>query len=83
MYNLKKVNAMKKSYLLPVGFKKAGLWMVVPFLVLSALCLCAMTVMPMVAVLFLIMLFLSMVVTVVGQVMAAAVVMREENDLTV
>jgi len=31
---------MKKSYLLPVGFKKAGLWMVVPFLVLSALCLC-------------------------------------------
>lgn len=32
--------AMKKSYLLPVGFKKAGLWMVVPFLVLSVLCLC-------------------------------------------
>lgn len=31
---------MKKSYLLPVGFKKAGLWMVVPFLVLSVLCLC-------------------------------------------
>ena len=40
MYDLKKVNAMKKSYLLPVGFKKVGLWMVVPFLVLSALCLC-------------------------------------------
>ena len=40
MYNLKKMYAMKKSYLLPVGFKKAGLWMVVPFLVLSALCLC-------------------------------------------
>ncbi len=32
---------MKKSYLLPVGFKKAGLWMVVPFLVLSVLCLCS------------------------------------------
>lgn len=31
---------MKKSYLLPVGFKKAGLWMVVPFLVLGVLCLC-------------------------------------------
>ena len=31
---------MKKSYLLPVGFKKVGLWMVVPFLVLSVLCLC-------------------------------------------
>ena len=31
---------MKKSYLLLVGFKKAGLWMVVPFLVLSVLCLC-------------------------------------------
>ena len=31
---------MKKSYLLPVGFKKAGLWMVVPFFVLSVLCLC-------------------------------------------
>ena len=41
MYNLKKVNAMKKSYLLPVGFKKAGLWMVVPFLVLCVLCLCS------------------------------------------
>ena len=40
MYDLKKVNAMKKSYLLPVGFKKAGLWMVVPFLVLCVLCLC-------------------------------------------
>ena len=40
MYNLKKVNAMKKSYLLPVGFKKVGLWMVVPFLVLCVLCLC-------------------------------------------
>ena len=40
MYDLKKVNAMKKSYLLPVGFKKVGLWMVVPFLVLSARCLC-------------------------------------------
>lgn len=32
---------MKKSYLLPVGFKKAGLLMVVPFLVLSVLCLCS------------------------------------------
>lgn len=31
---------MKKSYLLPVGFKKVGLCMVVPFLVLSVLCLC-------------------------------------------
>lgn len=31
---------MKKSYLLPVGFKKVGLWMVVPFLVLCVLCLC-------------------------------------------
>ena len=31
---------MKKSYLLPVGFKKTGLWMVVPFLVLCVLCLC-------------------------------------------
>ena len=31
---------MKKSYLLPVGFKKAGLWMVAPFLVLCVLCLC-------------------------------------------
>jgi len=31
---------MKKSYLLPVGFKKTGLWMVVPFLELSVLCLC-------------------------------------------
>ena len=31
---------MKKNYLLPVGFKKAGLWMVVPFLVLGVLCLC-------------------------------------------
>ena len=31
---------MKKSYLLPVGFKKAGLWMVMPFFVLSVLCLC-------------------------------------------
>ena len=41
MYNLKKVNAMKKSYLLPVGFKKAGLCMVVPFLVLSVLCMCS------------------------------------------
>ena len=41
MYNLKKVNAMKKSYLLPVGFKKVGLWMVVPFLVLSVLCMCS------------------------------------------
>ena len=30
---------MKKSYLLPVGFKKAGLWMLVPFFVLSVLCL--------------------------------------------
>lgn len=40
MYDLKKVNAMKKSYLLPVGFKKVGLWMVVPFLVLCVLCLC-------------------------------------------
>ena len=30
---------MKKSYLLPTGFKKAGLWMVVPFLMLSVLCL--------------------------------------------
>ena len=28
---------MKKSYLLPVGFKKAGLWMVMPFFVLSVL----------------------------------------------
>lgn len=34
---------MKKSYLLPVGFKKAGLWMVVPFLVLCVLCLCGVT----------------------------------------
>lgn len=41
MYNLKKVNAMKKSYLLPVNFKKVGLWMVVPFLVLCVLCLCS------------------------------------------
>ena len=41
MYDLKKVNAMKKSYLLPVGFKKAGLWMVVPFLALCVLCLCS------------------------------------------
>ena len=41
MCNLKKRNAMKKSYLLPVGFKKAGLWMVVPFLVLGVLCLCS------------------------------------------
>ena len=32
---------MKKSYLLPVGFKKVGLWMVVPFLVLSVLCMCS------------------------------------------
>lgn len=32
--------AMKKSYLLPVGFKKAGLWMVVPFSVFSVLCMC-------------------------------------------
>ena len=32
---------MKKSYLLPMGFKKAGLWMVVPFLVLGVLCLCS------------------------------------------
>ena len=32
---------MKKSYLLPVGFKKVGLWMVVPFLVLCVLCLCS------------------------------------------
>ena len=31
---------MKKSYLLPVGFKKAGLWMVVPFFVLSVLYMC-------------------------------------------
>ena len=31
---------MKKSYLLPVGFKKVGLWMVAPFLVLCILCLC-------------------------------------------
>ena len=31
---------MKKSYLLPVGFKKAGLWMVIPFLVLGVFCLC-------------------------------------------
>ena len=31
---------MKKSYLFPVGFKKAGLWMVAPFLVLCVLCLC-------------------------------------------
>jgi hypothetical protein len=31
---------MKKSYLLPVGFKKAGLWMVIPFLALGVLCLC-------------------------------------------
>ena len=31
---------MKKSYLLPVGFKKAGLCMVVPFLVLGVLLLC-------------------------------------------
>ena len=31
---------MKKSYLLPVGFKKVGLWMVLPFFVLSVLCLC-------------------------------------------
>ena len=31
---------MKKSYLLPVGFKKAGLWMVMPFFVLNVLCLC-------------------------------------------
>ena len=31
---------MKKSYLLPVGFKKVGLWMVAPFLVLCVLCLC-------------------------------------------
>ena len=31
---------MKKSYLLPVNFKKVGLWMVVPFLVLCVLCLC-------------------------------------------
>ena len=40
MSNQKKKNAMKKSYLLPVGFKKVGLWMVVPFLVLCVLCLC-------------------------------------------
>ena len=40
MSNWKKKNAMKKSYLLPVGFKKVGLCMVVPFLVLSVLCLC-------------------------------------------
>ena len=32
---------MKKSYLLPVNFKKVGLWMVVPFLVLCVLCLCS------------------------------------------
>ena len=31
---------MKKSYLLPVGFKKIGLWMVLPFFVLCVLCLC-------------------------------------------
>ena len=31
---------MKKSYLLPVGFKKAGLWMVFPFLALCVLYLC-------------------------------------------
>ena len=31
---------MKKSYLLPAGFKKIGLWMVLPFFVLSVLCLC-------------------------------------------
>ena len=31
---------MKKSYLLPVGFKKVGLWMIVPFLALGVLCLC-------------------------------------------
>ena len=31
---------MKKSFLLPVGFKKVGLWMVAPFLVLCVLCLC-------------------------------------------
>ena len=35
-----KENVMKKSYLLPVGFKKVGLWMVVPFFVLCVLCLC-------------------------------------------
>ncbi len=29
---------MKKNYLLPVGFKKAGLWMVVPFMTLCLLC---------------------------------------------
>ena len=31
---------MKKSYLLPAGFKKIGLRMVLPFFVLSVLCLC-------------------------------------------
>ena len=34
---------MKKSYLLPVGFKKIGLCMVLPFFVLCVLCLCGVT----------------------------------------
>ena len=40
MSNQKKMNTMKKSYLLPVAFKKVGLWMVLPFFVLCVLCLC-------------------------------------------
>ena len=40
MSNQKKMNTMKKSYLLPVGFKKVGLWMALPFFVLCVLCLC-------------------------------------------
>ena len=40
MSNQKKMNTMKKSYLLPIGFKKVGLWMALPFVVLCVLCLC-------------------------------------------
>ena len=52
-------------------------------LAVSVVCMGAAFGFPSLGFVSVIMLFLCMVVTVVGQVMAAAVVIREENDLTV
>lgn len=52
-------------------------------LAVSMICLCAAFGFPPLIFLSTIMAFLSLVVTVVGQVMSAAVEIREENDLTV
>lgn len=52
-------------------------------LAVSLICLCAAVGFPALILLSVIMAFLCLAVTVVGQVMKAAVILREENDLTI